>query len=143
MVETSVALGKRIAEFRDRVGMKQRELAERAELSTTFLSEIENGKRNVSSETLLRLANALGASLDYLLRGAELERSAREPVVVPSELDRAADEQGWSYGQAVALLQTKKMVQAKRSPGAQAEQTVESMSAADWVRFYSRVFGDD
>ena len=140
--ETNAGLGRRIAEFRERHGIKQRELAERVDLSPTFLSEIENGKRNVSSDTLLRLANVLGASLDFLLRGIEAPPPARE-VVVPPELSQAADQHGWTYGQTVALLQTRRTVLAKRSPSGQAEKSVETMSADDWVRFYERLFGDD
>lgn len=48
--------------------MNQDILAERAGLSKGFLSDVENNKRNVGSQNLLKIANVLGASVDYLLR---------------------------------------------------------------------------
>jgi transcriptional regulator with XRE-family HTH domain len=47
VTETTVALGKRLAEMRERRRLKQKELAERAGLSVAFISEIEKGQRNV------------------------------------------------------------------------------------------------
>ena len=71
--EATPGLGERIAGLRDRKGWTQKTLADRAGCSVTYLSEIEGGKnRNVSSAKLLRIADELGASLDYLMRGVEM-----------------------------------------------------------------------
>src|SRR6266849_438468 len=66
MPTSSDTLGKRIAALRERRGLLQKDLADRADLSVSFVSEIENDKRNIGTEALLRIAEVLGASLDYL-----------------------------------------------------------------------------
>lgn len=38
-------------------------------LSKSFLSEVENGKRGISAENLLKIANAVGCTMEDLLRG--------------------------------------------------------------------------
>jgi len=50
-------------------------LAETAAISKGFLSDVENNKRNISSEYLLRIANSLGTSVDYLLKGESQSRN--------------------------------------------------------------------
>ena len=65
------AFGKRLAATRRQRRLTQTELARRATLSVAFLSELENGHREPGASSLLRLADALLVSLDYLLRGHE------------------------------------------------------------------------
>jgi hypothetical protein len=48
------------------------------------LSDVENNKRNVSSGNLSRVANVLGALLDYLFRGISPEPIARGPDYDPT-----------------------------------------------------------
>ena len=72
--------------------MNQEQLAERAGLSKGFLSDLENNKRNIGSQNLLKIANVLGASVDYLLRGEAAETANAEPIVIPPELSQAAGE---------------------------------------------------
>ena len=56
-------LGKRVADCRDRLGWRQKTLAEKANLSVTFVSEVENDRRTPGADALLGLAEALGVSL--------------------------------------------------------------------------------
>ena len=51
---------------RDRLGISQEELAGRASLHRTYISDVERGARNVSLESIHRLANALEVSLSVL-----------------------------------------------------------------------------
>lgn len=64
-----IALGLNIAYYRKREGLTQEQLAERAELSHTFLSGIEApGMVTVMSlEVIFSLADALGVSVHKLL----------------------------------------------------------------------------
>lgn len=48
-------------------GLSQEELSARAELSQTFLSQIENGSRNVSLDKIEKLAKALEIDITDLL----------------------------------------------------------------------------
>lgn len=139
---TPSSLGERIADLRDRRGWTQRQLAEAADLSATFLSEIENDRRNVGAAILLRIADALDASLDYLLRGEEDRPSARRSVVVPPELSAAAEEQGWSYSQTTALLEARQVVVARRGGPQGNERAGREWTREQWMDFHRRLFGD-
>jgi Predicted transcriptional regulators len=62
-------VGERIRGLRLERRMTREELAEAAELSTSFLYEIETGKKGFSAYTLGNLARALGVQTDYILLG--------------------------------------------------------------------------
>src|SRR5688500_7411184 len=97
--------GDRIRQLREGLGWTQESLAQRAKVSKGFLSDLESNKRNVSAEYAVRVANALGASLDYLLRGESGQREReRVPVTIPQELSVAAEELNLSYTEALTLL---------------------------------------
>jgi transcriptional regulator with XRE-family HTH domain len=136
--EEAPGMGKRISELRERRGWTQKHLAERAGLSVTFLSEVENGKRNLSSAKLLRLADELGTSTDYLLRGEHAPALQRNPVEIPPELSDAAEDQGWTFAQTRALLQTRALILARRTPSGDDAQS--PFTKADWIDLYRRLF---
>ena len=69
-------------------------------ISKSFLSELENGKRNPSSLHLLEIAKALGCSCDYLLTGAELTST----VSVHQDLAEFAKLEKLTFDQVSALL---------------------------------------
>ena len=62
------ALGKRIQERRQQLGLSQIAAAERLDLSVSFYSRVERGEKVSSLETLLKIVNFFGFSLDYLLQ---------------------------------------------------------------------------
>jgi len=132
-------VGDRIREIREEMQMNQDQLAERAGLSKGFLSDIENNKRNIGSENLLKIANVLGASVDYLLRGEIAESGSTEPVVIPPELSQAAEELELSYAATVELLEAHRSVIARRS-----NKGLRKFSVEDWKKLHEaikRVFG--
>lgn len=51
---------------RHELGISQEELADRAGLHRTYVTEVENGRRNVSLKNIDRLATALEVSLKNL-----------------------------------------------------------------------------
>ena len=61
------AIGKRIYDVRKLHGLSQAELAEKADLSVVYISNIESGKKNFSVDVLIRLCVALDISSDFLL----------------------------------------------------------------------------
>ena len=63
-----VRLGQRIREERLKLGLTQARLAEDVDISEAYVGQIERGERNLALDTLVRLANRLGASVDYLLK---------------------------------------------------------------------------
>lgn len=62
-----IGLGKRIRRQRQAQHLTQEKLAELAGISLSFLGHIERGTRTASLETVVRLANVMRVSVDYLL----------------------------------------------------------------------------
>lgn len=60
-------LGKRIREERLRLNLTQEQLSEDIEISTAYLGQIERGERSLTLDKLVKLANRLGVTVDYLL----------------------------------------------------------------------------
>lgn len=60
-------LGAKIRDFRLKRGYTQEQLAEEADCSNTFICYIEKGKKCVSLDMFIDLANALNVSADELL----------------------------------------------------------------------------
>ena len=60
-------LGERIREERRRLNLTQAQLAEAIDISDTYMGAIERGERGLTLDTLVRLVNRLGISIDYLL----------------------------------------------------------------------------
>ncbi|MDQ3749451.1 MAG: helix-turn-helix domain-containing protein [Acidobacteriota bacterium] len=126
--------GDRIKEIREKKGMTQEQLAEKAKLSKGFLSDVENNKKNISSQFLLKIANALGASVDYLLLGESKKNIAREAVVIPPSLSEAAEELQLSYSETLEILNAHNSVVARRS-----NKSLRDFSVEDWKTFHKAI----
>lgn len=127
--------GDRIREIREKRGMKQDQLSKEAGISKGFLSDVENNNANVSSQTLLKIANCLGASVDYLLRGDTVETFRNDtPVVIPPELAGAAESLHLRYSETVELLNVHNSVVARRS-----NKSVRSFTIDDWKELYKSI----
>ena len=61
-------LGLRIREERLKLGLTQSQLAEDIGISDTYVGQIERGERSLTLDTLVRLVNRLGVTIDYLLK---------------------------------------------------------------------------
>ncbi|MEX0778052.1 MAG: helix-turn-helix transcriptional regulator [Phycisphaeraceae bacterium] len=59
--------GLRVRRFREAAGLSQEDLAFRARLTRTYVTQIECGKRDPSLSTIGRLAGALTVDLPQLL----------------------------------------------------------------------------
>lgn len=109
--------------------MTQDQLCQQVRISKSFLSEVETGKRNLSSSNLLDLAKALGCSCDYLLIGGDLPAG----VAIPPSLAQFAANKCLSYAQVEALLAIHRQVMAfhRKSVG----------SEANWDRLFKWLKG--
>jgi hypothetical protein len=56
-----------IAALRKKLGMSAVELAAAIDVTPGFISQVENGKSGVSTDTAAKLARALGCTIDELL----------------------------------------------------------------------------
>jgi len=121
--------------------MLQKDLAEAADVSVGYLSEVENGHRTPGAEVLLRIANALGASLDYLARGGE-PRPVSAPVTIPPSLDEAAEEEQWSYAVTASLLRAQSTVRFRRTPTGRANTPTREWTKGDWIRLHDILYDE-
>ena len=108
-------------------------LAALAQISAGYLSEVERGHSEISGAKLARLAENLGATVDYLLTGRE-EQVANAAVTIPPGLSEAAKKLDLSYSQTLQLLRGKEQLVARRSARAEQEWTAEK-----WIEFYNKV----
>ena len=60
-------LGEKIKKERMRNRYTQEMLAEMAEITSSYVGQIERGERKVTLSKLVRIANVLNVSIDYLL----------------------------------------------------------------------------
>ena len=67
--------GARVRAERERLGVSQEELAERAGLHRTYVGGVERGERNIGLLNVLRIARALAITPSALLRDFEHGRS--------------------------------------------------------------------
>jgi len=109
----------------------------------TFISEIENNRRTPGADALLHLAEALGVSLDYLVKGIAESAPEPRPLVIPAALAQAAEEHGWSLGEVSDLMKFRKMVVARRTRAGSTEASDDGLSKDDWLQLHSRFFGPD
>ena len=58
--------GQNIKQIRKRMNMSQKELATKMEISQSYLSDIESGRKNLSIKTVKKLAGSLGLSVTDL-----------------------------------------------------------------------------
>jgi transcriptional regulator with XRE-family HTH domain len=128
-------LGERIKNIRQSLGWTQDKLAQESGLSKSFLSEIEHNKVSISGENLLKIANSLNTSLDYLMKGSpQPSDKGLKPVEIPPELSEFAEVKGLSYKSTLLLLSTYQSLVAKRSRKEKTE-----MTKKDWQDLYERL----
>jgi transcriptional regulator with XRE-family HTH domain len=120
--------GERIKKAREDLGWTQERLATEAKISKSFLSDVERGERDISAGYLLKIANALGASLNYLLRGTVEPTERTENIEIPRELSEAAEQLNLSYSQTLTVLQAHNSIVARRS-----YKQAQRSSVQDWI----------
>ena len=68
MAQISKKLGQNIKEIRLRRKMSQGDICRKLDMDRSYMSAIENGKKNITIQQLERLAQALSISVDKLLK---------------------------------------------------------------------------
>ncbi len=63
-----VELGMKLREARNKAGLTQEQLAEKADIGVMYLGEIERGIKMPSMKIFIKLVEALDVSADYILR---------------------------------------------------------------------------
>ena len=107
----------RIKERRKELGLTQETLALRAELSKSFMSELEGGESAANGLVYLRVARALDVSIQWLLTG-ELREERVNPLSQVPIVSQLADEMGWTHRKALDVAEALARVVARRTrPG--------------------------
>ncbi|AVX21638.1 putative transcriptional regulator [Carboxydocella sporoproducens DSM 16521] len=68
-----------IALKRKALGMTQEELASILKISRPYLSDLENGKYNVSGKLMLKIANALGCKVEEIFFDDTVNHAEQKP----------------------------------------------------------------
>jgi transcriptional regulator with XRE-family HTH domain len=126
-------LGDRIRKLRTEKRWTQDVLAEKARISTSFLSDVENNNRSIGADRLLDIARMLSVSVDYLLQGGELS-TAEAQILIPPRLAQFAKEKQLPFNQILTLLDMRRQIIAHRSTTKS-----ENPDDFDWGRFYKSV----
>ncbi|HQV55254.1 MAG: helix-turn-helix transcriptional regulator [Chitinophagaceae bacterium] len=67
-------VGQRIKELRNDLEISQEALGLKADVDRTYVTDVENGRRNVSVEILERLIKALGVSIAEFFNSKEFKK---------------------------------------------------------------------
>lgn len=81
------AIGQRIRDKREMLGFSREYVAEQAEMSPSFLADVELGVKGFSASTLIKLCKVLGLSADYILFGSECTLDYSKAAELLSGLD--------------------------------------------------------
>jgi len=73
-VSIKIKVGKRIKELRGNLGISQEALANKADLDRTYVTDVENGRRNIAIENLDKLIFALEVSLSEFFNSEDFTR---------------------------------------------------------------------
>ena len=79
------ALSRTLQARREYLGLSQEEVATKAGLHRTYISDIERGARNLSVKNLSRLAEALDMNASNLLQAAEAYAAEMTPSAEVAE----------------------------------------------------------
>ena len=90
MVLVRQEIGDVLRDFRQRKGHTLRQVASRASVALGYLSEVERGQKEASSEILASLADALDVPISVIMREVSdrlaLSEGVKIPDTVPAEL---------------------------------------------------------
>ena len=60
--------GERLRELRKEKGISQETLAHKAEIDRTYMTSVENGRRNISIKNIEKILDALGVSFNEFFK---------------------------------------------------------------------------
>ena len=73
-MDIKLKVGQRIKELRKIILLSQESLANKADVDRTYVTDVENGRRNVSVEILDRLINALDVTVSEFFNSKDFKK---------------------------------------------------------------------
>ena len=134
------AIGEKLRAVRQERQMSLRELAEKAEISASMLSQIETGKVFPSVRSLYGIASALGVSVDYFFPEQNNNHSASEGLPTNGATEMTASELRDAKVRGATETVKEFPSIAKSSPivHANSRPTIELMGGVTWSRLTVR-----
>lgn len=93
-------ISEKILHIRKMRNMSREGLAEAADLSVSYIYQIESGKKNIGLSALLKIADVLSVSLDELVRNNQELPEKQEGLILLEEL--IAD---CSYSETIIIIE--------------------------------------
>ncbi|MDX2340838.1 helix-turn-helix transcriptional regulator [Micrococcus antarcticus] len=87
-------IGDVLRDVRQRQGRTLREVSHDARVSLGYLSEVERGQKEASSELLASICGALDVPLSFMLREVSDRLAEQEGVVIPDTVPEGMGEAG-------------------------------------------------
>jgi mannose-6-phosphate isomerase-like protein (cupin superfamily)/DNA-binding XRE family transcriptional regulator len=130
------AIGEKLREVRQERKMSLRELADKAEVSASMLSQIETGKVFPSVRSLYSIASALAVSVDYFFPELSNNNSTPEPVAVSAAGEMTASEMRDAklHGAAENITEFPPHIHSSPIVHANARPTIELKGGVTWSR---------
>ena len=104
-------IGKRVREYREKLGYTREQFAELIGISVRFTADIELGQKGMSLDTLIKICEILSVSSDYLIWGRG-ERDGNPIAEMTAFLDdtemKHAEELMRAYIKAIGDMKLKK-----------------------------------
>ena len=85
--ERNALVGERIMKVRMEQGLSREFVAKEANMSLSFLFEIENGRKGFSASTLVKLSKVLNASMEYIMLGKESPQVSNQTIQIIKKFD--------------------------------------------------------
>ncbi len=83
---SAAVVGRALRKVREAAGITQQEVAMHANMDRADISEVENGKRSLSVDCLLRICEGVGVAAARVVADVERELSHHEPFRVPRRI---------------------------------------------------------
>ena len=90
--QSQYEIGQRIREIRKMNARTQMQFSEDVYITPNFLSELENGKKGLSCETLYNICETQKVSADYLLFGEKEPKKSKSDTIIETASEMNAYE---------------------------------------------------
>lgn len=84
----NLIVGLRIREIREACHMTRAQFSEKCNLSDSFLNDVENGKKGISTKTLYKICTSMNVSADYFICGHENGFESDMVIEILNSLDK-------------------------------------------------------
>lgn len=123
-------VGERIKAKRKELGWSLAKLSDESGLSRSFLCEIENDKRSIGADSLNRIGESLGLSLDYLM-SRRVEDYPETPRKIPDSLAKFGRDANLRFNEVLCLAALQNVLKGHNKKHAADD--------FDWAKLYEAV----